>query len=84
MLSFTSVHSCLLNLTDTLGSIRAGVVAVAAHYDLLLACVGAHCVDTVKAGAARLTQAAAFIYVCRNTQREKIRNDTQENDCSEV
>lgn len=71
MLSFTSFHSSFpVNLTDTLGSIGAALVAVAAHFDLLLARVGAHSVDTVKAWAAWLTQAAALIYVCRNTQRK--------------
>lgn len=44
---FTHVQE--VNLTNTLGSIRTGVVPMAAHYDLLLASVGAHCVDTVKA-----------------------------------
>lgn len=60
----------VLNLTDALGSVRAGMVPVAAHDDLLLACVGAHRVDTVEAGAARLAQAAALIYVCRITRME--------------
>lgn len=40
-------HLTLINV-DTLGSVGAGMVTVAAHYDLLLARVGAHCVDTVK------------------------------------
>lgn len=43
------VHAEEVNLTDTLGSIRAGLVPVAAHYNLLLAGKGAHSVDTVKA-----------------------------------
>lgn len=51
-------------LTDTRGSVRAGVVSTIAHKDLLLAAEGAHCVDAGKAGAARLSQAAALVYVC--------------------
>lgn len=62
---FTHVQE--VNLTNTLGPIRTGVVPMAAHYDLLLAIVGAYCVDTVKAWAAWLNQAVAFIYVCRHT-----------------
>lgn len=46
------------------------MVSVVAHYHLLLARVGAHCVNAVEAQAARLAQAAALIYVCRKTQRE--------------
>lgn len=98
-LKFTSSYSCSVRrlcrcvygviLTNTLGSIGAAVVAVVAHYDLFLARVGAHCVDTVKACAARLAQAVALIYICRGTERERIKphdncNNAilpQENDC---
>lgn len=53
-----------VNLTDTLGSTGAGMVSVATLYDLLLARVRAHSVDTVEARAARLTKAVALIYIC--------------------
>lgn len=49
--------------TNTFASVRAGVVPGAAGDDLLLAAVGAHCVDAVTACAAGLTQAAALIDV---------------------
>lgn len=55
-------HLTLVDV-DTLGSIRAGVVAVAARDALLLACVGAHSVDAVEGRAAGLPQAAALVYV---------------------